>query len=166
VIDQKPPTDENPYASPQSQDLVKQEYGEVKVFSTKGRMGRVRYIVNSVGLNLLIGIISGVLGDVAVYLGYGLQIAVNLMLTIQRCHDFDSSGWWSLFGLIPLVNLFFWFKAGTVGPNRFGNQTPPNGTLSIIIAIFFPVLIVVGIVAAIAIPAYQQYAKRAVMESK
>jgi uncharacterized membrane protein YhaH (DUF805 family) len=170
VATAQPQIDDNPYASPQAKELVNQEYDEVKVFAVKGRMGRVRYIVNSLGLNLLIGfvigLLSALLGESVVYLGYAIQIAANLMLTIQRCHDFDSSGWWAVFGLIPVINLFFWFKAGTPGPNRFGNQTPPNTMLSTIIAVIFPALMVVGIFAAVAIPAYQDYAKRAVMDTK
>jgi len=49
---------------------------------------------------------------------------VIYMQVIKRCHDIDLSGWFSLFSLIPFVNLFFGlymtFKKGTDGTNRFG----------------------------------------------
>jgi len=83
------------------------------------------------------------------------------MLTIQRCHDFNTSGWLSLLVLVPLVNLIFWFIPGTDGPNRYGAPTPPNSTLVVVAACAVPVLVfVAGILAAIAIPAYQDFTLR------
>ena len=47
--------DRNPYAAPQT-NVTRgdgpEEYGEIKVFSASGRLGRVRYIGYSVGLEL------------------------------------------------------------------------------------------------------------------
>jgi uncharacterized membrane protein YhaH (DUF805 family) len=43
--------------------------------------------------------------------------------TIRRFHDRNKSGWYSLFMLIPLVNIFFSFYlffAPSVEPNKFG----------------------------------------------
>jgi uncharacterized membrane protein YhaH (DUF805 family) len=46
------------------------------------------------------------------------------VVTAQRCHDLDLSGWMVLLTLIPIVNLIFWlvtlFVPGTAGPNRYG----------------------------------------------
>lgn len=150
------------------------EYGEIKVFSATGRIGRIRYIGYSVGLTLvfgaLLGIIAGFLKGglgagiavtVIMAVGYLAMMVVTALLTIQRAHDFNSSGWISLLVLIPLVNLIFWFAPGTAGENRFGRQTPPNGIGTILLALIMPLVIVLGIVAAIAIPAYQAYVEKA-----
>jgi uncharacterized membrane protein YhaH (DUF805 family) len=48
----------------------------------------------------------------------------GLAVAVRRLHDLDSSGWWILLFLIPLVGaiiLIVWFcTKGTDGPNRFG----------------------------------------------
>jgi Tfp pilus assembly protein FimT len=50
---------------------------------------------------------------------------------------------------------------GTQGTNRFGDPPPPNTTGVILLALVLPLVLVAGILAAIAIPAYQNYAERA-----
>jgi hypothetical protein len=90
---------------------------------------------------------------------------ISVLLAIQRLHDFDASGWWSLAMLVPLLNLVLTiallFAPGTSGTNRYGPQTPPNSTRVTVLAALFPLIFVTGIVAAIAIPAYQEYSARA-----
>jgi hypothetical protein len=88
-------------------------------------------------------------------------VVIGFMLTIQRCHDFNMSGWLSLLMLVPLANLIFLIIPGTDGPNRFGGPTPPNTIGVLILAWLFPAIAAIGIVAAIALPAYQDYQKRA-----
>jgi uncharacterized membrane protein YhaH (DUF805 family) len=83
------------------------------------------------------------------------------MLTIQRCHDFNASGWLSLLILIPLANLIFIIIPGTDGPNDYGGPTPPNSVGVLIVAWLLPVMFFVGIIAAVTLPAYQDYTKRA-----
>lgn len=162
----------NPYASPRANvaDFEgDQEYGEIKILSAQGRLGRVRYIGYSTGLTflvaLLVGVAAAAAGPAAVVVvtvvGYIAIFAVSILLTIQRAHDFDSSGWLSLLVFVPLVALVFWFIPGTRGENRFGKRPPPNSVGAIILACVLPLIVVVGIVAAIAIPAYQDYAQRA-----
>ena len=163
----------NPYQTPQSEVAGgPEEVQPVRVFATSGRIGRVRYIAYSIGLSMLIGLVAGIvsaiaarlIGDAAnafTLLGWAAIVAISIMLTIQRCHDFNTTGWLSLLGLIPLVNLIFWFIPGTDGPNRFGAKTPPNSVLTVIAACIVPTMVVIGILAAIALPAYQEYVKRA-----
>jgi uncharacterized membrane protein YhaH (DUF805 family) len=164
----------NPYTTPKANvtDPV-EEYGEVKVFSASGRLGRVRYIGYSVGLTVLISIVAGFLtAALGAFAGKGAAASImvacyvaifviSFMLTIQRAHDFNSSGWFALLVLIPLVNLIFWFIPGTDGENRFGRKTPPNGIGVILLACIIPFVFVIGILAAIAIPAYSDYVHRA-----
>jgi len=164
----------NPYQAPAAAVTdAAERYQQVNVFSVSGRIGRVRYIGYSVGLSLLFGIVIGVLSSalaaagaaagvaVVAVLGYLGMFIVMFMLTIQRAHDFNTTGWLSILVLIPLVNLIFWFIPGTDGENDYGAPTPPNSTLAIIAALIVPIIAIVGILAAIAIPAYQGYVKRA-----
>jgi uncharacterized membrane protein YhaH (DUF805 family) len=158
----------NPYDAPKS--AVQPDAGEtrpVRVFSISGRIGRVRYIAYGIGFYFLIGILGAIVGfaldeSVGIVLMWVGLLVIGFMLTIQRCHDFNTSGWLSLLVLLPLINLVFWFIPGTDGPNRYGPPTPPNGVGAIILVCVVPVLLVVGgILAAVAIPAYQDYTHRA-----
>jgi uncharacterized membrane protein YhaH (DUF805 family) len=156
----------NPYAKPNAAVAeASEEYQEVKVFSTSGRIGRVRYIAYGMGIYFLLAIVaaalSAVLGAFGGVIAWIAIMVVGFMLTIQRCHDFNTTGWLSLLMLVPFVNLIFWFIPGTDGPNDYGAKTPPNGTGVIIAALIIPIIFVGGILAAIALPAYQQYQQRA-----
>jgi uncharacterized membrane protein YhaH (DUF805 family) len=167
----------NPYQTPTAPvaDQAAEEFSEVRIFSAAGRLGRVRYIGYSVGMTLVFYAVIGagmglsaatgttLLGGIIAIVGViGLLIG-GVLLTVQRCHDFDTSGWLSLLLLVPVAPLLFWVVPGTKGPNRFGSPTPPNSTGVVVLALILPLLFVVGILAAIAIPAYQGYAHRASM---
>ena len=164
----------NPYAAPQTNvaraDGV-EEYGEIKIFSASGRIGRLRYIGYTAGLTFLIAIVIGIavaatasspsVALLVTLAGYAAIIVVSFLLTIQRSHDMNTTGWLSLVSLIPLVNLLFWFVPGTVGENNYGKPPPPNTTGVIVLACILPLVFIIGILAAIAIPAYQDYTIRA-----
>lgn len=158
----------NPYSAPkvniQAPLASDGEPHEVRIFAIAGRIGRVRYIGYTIGLSFLIMFAGSILG--ALTFGIGLVIAyiallvMQIMLTIQRCHDFNTSGWLAILALIPLVGLIFWFIPGTDGPNNFGNKTAPNSTATTVLACIVPIVII-GVLAAVAIPAYQGYVERA-----
>lgn len=165
----------NPYAAPQANvaraDDV-EEYGEIRVLSPRGRIGRVRYIGYSMGLSLVVLLVAGMAAGVASFasadaavlvglFGYVALIAVQFLLSIQRSHDLNVTGWLSLISLIPLGVLVFWFVPGTRGENDYGKPPPPNTTGAIVLACLLPFVVVGGIMAAIAIPAYQDYTIRA-----
>src|SRR4249920_437300 len=138
----------NPYAKPTAAVAeVAEQYQEVKVFSTSGRIGRVRYIAYGVGIYLLFGILGAllgyVIGNAGMVIAWIAIMVVGFMLTIQRCHDFNTTGWLSLLILVPLVNLIFWFIPGTDGDNDYGAKTPPNGVGVIIGACIIPIVFVV-----------------------
>ncbi|MFM9885247.1 MAG: DUF805 domain-containing protein [Burkholderiales bacterium] len=165
----------SPYIAPRANvaRAETEEYGEIKVFSASGRIGRIRYIGYSVGLMLLFAAVLGVIAPIAgpiagpiaagvvTVIGYVLMMVVMFLTTIQRAHDFNTSGWISLLVLVPLVNFIFWFIPGTDGENEYGLKTPPNGVGVTILAMIMPVVFVTGILAAIALPAYSDYVKRA-----
>ena len=140
---------------------------EVSVFSVSGRIGRARYMAYGVALYLIViavvmlGAMLGGLGIVLMVVAYLAALVLGFMLTIQRAHDFNWSGWASLLLFVPLVQLLFLFVPGTDGENRWGPPTPPNGVLVLIGAWMIPVVFVLGIVAAIALPGYQDYQNRA-----
>ena len=169
-------TTNNPYAPPTArvQDIHNtSETQPIKLWSAQGRMGRLRWVgwsvlgslailpVAFIGGNL--GAASGSEGVTYALLGvaYIAYVVFYALLTIQRCHDLDWSGWMALIVLIPLVGLVFMFMRGTPGRNRFGAPPPPNPRgMGWIVAV--PVLLfVVGIVAAISLPAYQSYVMKA-----
>lgn len=169
----------NPYAPPRAAvadvDIEDDtdEVQEVKVWSAQGRVGRLRYLAHMIGAYLLTVAISFVLGFIVGAAGFPEVAAVFgvipliayfvffFLKTIQRSHDMGWSGWTSLIALIPLVGLIWVFKGGTSGRNEYGAPPPPN-TLGVkILALMFPVIALIGILAAIALPAYQGYVKRA-----
>jgi uncharacterized membrane protein YhaH (DUF805 family) len=160
---------QNPYGAPRAAvgDRTEQ-YQPVRILAVSGRIGRARYVVYSIVLSMLLMLIAGVataflgpLGMAVLVVAYIAMIVISIMLTIQRSHDFNMSGWFSLLALVPFVNLMFWFIPGTDGPNRFGAKTPPNSTAVMIGLWIIPAIFVLGIVAAVSVPAYQDYVKRA-----
>jgi type IV pilus assembly protein PilA len=94
-------------------------------------------------------------------LGYVAIIVIQFLLTIQRAHDMNVSGWLSLIILIPLAVLVFWLVPGTRGENDYGKPPPPKTAGVIVLACLAPLLSIGGILAAIAVPAYQDYTIRA-----
>jgi uncharacterized protein DUF805 len=133
----------------------------------------VRYLAYSVGVSLLayicMAVVVGVsavghisaLAPLAIAVGGVVIVIVSVLLTIQRCHDFNTSGWLALLLIVPLAPLLFLLIPGTQGANRYGAPPPPNSTGAVVLALIVPVVFVVGILAAIAIPAYSDYTHRA-----
>ena len=174
----------SPYQPPRSPitPTAPTQFGEIKVLSAQGRLGRVRYIGYSIGIGILINIVAALVGGLATLLGGSgdtaewltgggivilalAALVISILLAIQRLHDFNASGWWSALTIVPLANLIFYLvlliMPGVPGPNRFGDPPPPNTTGVIILASLLPLIFVIGIIAAIAIPAYQSYIERA-----
>jgi len=178
----------NPYSMPQSEltEPASNETYMPKFFAINGRIGRVRYLAYSFGAGLLMmpvifvlmagagmfAVASGGrsaaagLGMFSMFLIWGLSIAVGVILARRRLHDLGKTGWLSVLILIPLVGFFFWlwmvFGPGDAQSNEYGPPPAPNTTGVIILGWALPVLIVLGgILAAISIPAYQQYVQKA-----
>ena len=155
-------------------DVGGSTFQPVRLWPPSGRLGRLRFLAYGVGLYIVFGVAAFAFGVVGAlfahdssfilvigYLGIAVYLAASVVLIVQRSHDMNLSGWWSFAAMIPLVGLVWIFKGGTPGINRFGAPPPPNGIGVRIVALAFPVLALIGIVAAVALPAYQQYTLRA-----
>jgi len=171
---------DNPYQTPSGQlsndnDLA---FGEVSFFNPSGRINRLRYWAHGMSMALLFYAIMAVgfvfisvlgvafIGWTIIVIAYISLLVYSFILVIQRLHDLNKTGWMSLLMLVPFANIYLFviviFFKGTAGRNNYGLQTPPNKTWHWIMAFSFPVLIfVIGILAAVSIPAYQKYVERA-----
>ncbi|WJN60096.1 DUF805 domain-containing protein [Pseudomonas sp. SO81] len=166
----------SPYSTPKSEvgDAMP-EYGELKVFTVNGRIGRVRYLGWSMALMLIAllgyGIAAGAMavspivgGILMIPLVIG-GVVVSVMIGVQRLHDIGWSGWLWLLNFVPVVGSVFALLMlvipGTQGANRYGPPPPPNSGGVIALAWSLLLVPILGILAAISIPAYQEYVDRA-----
>ena len=109
------------------------------------------------GLPLIAMLMFGVVYITFLYLSF--------VFTIRRLHDRNQSGWLSLLVIVPLINLFFMIylfcAKGTTTTNSYGPPRMTQGwekVLGWIYILLIPLSFVSGIIAAIAIPAYQDAA--------
>jgi uncharacterized membrane protein YhaH (DUF805 family) len=122
-------------------------------------------------------IIDGVIGSFNSEAGIGLlggiySLAVLIpfiAVSVRRLHNTNRSGWWLFIELIPLIGtlvlLIFMVQDSQQSDNQYGlNPKPGNegGSDLVVVAVAAIVFIVViGILTAIAVPAYQDYVERA-----
>jgi hypothetical protein len=88
---------------------------------------------------------------------------------VRRLNDMTVSGWLILLMFVPLANfvmaLAMLFVPGSDGDNRYGPAPTPNGG-GLIAALVIMLLVMVGwigMISAVALPAYQDYVERAQM---
>lgn len=163
----------NPYQAPAAQVAdINPQYSDLWVYTMEGRLGRLRYLAYSFGLSVVIqliatitvGLASVIPGDIGAILTMIIMIVAYIMLLvtsffilIKRIHDVNRSGWLLLLLLVPLINIFFGlymlFARGTDGENNFGPPPPPNSRGVVIAAFVLIGLFVLGIAAAILVPA-------------
>jgi len=152
--------------------------------SPSGRFGRLSYLgwnmLMSFSILIIIGIIaafspglladpttmtgSSMLATVLIGVAYIVLLYFSFVFTIRRLHDRNHIGWLSLLILVPGINLVFIlyliFAKGDDRSNQYGPRRNTKGwekVLAWIYILIFPL----AILAAIALPAYQDYVTRA-----
>lgn len=169
--------DANPYSTPDaSLDAGRDEASyQPKIFSFRGRMGRMRYLAYNAGANLvmlaaLVPLSGGMAGLAAVPdLGsvFGMiYIVANIagfiiaiMWGKRRLNDLNRTGWLMFLLIVPLVNLLLIIYlicfSGSEGSNNYG---PPAVANTLGVKILGSLLIImfalgfIGVLAAIIIP--------------
>ena len=176
----------NPYNAPTAEmaDMEDQGTYDPKMFAVSGRIGRLRYLAYTWCAFILLYFVLGILAAImipmlmrgggqpspAIFAFFALIyipiFAIGFIYAKRRLNDLDQSGWLSLLILVPFINalfgLYLLFAPGTEGPNRFGPAPSKNSNAVIwLIVIVFVGFFGIGILAAISIPAYQNYVKKA-----
>lgn len=172
--------EDNPYSSPSSDpqsDEFVEEYTP-KLFEWSGRIGRLRYVTYGFATYLLCSLGIGVLAAVLGGPGSGSTVIISIpilavgvfmlvafvVLAKRRLHDFDASTWILVLYFVPVINFFLalalLFMPGTNGPNSYGPK-PTKNPGYMWFGLLLPLIMFTGILAAIAIPAYQDYMIRA-----
>ena len=168
-------TDDNPYSTPDAElGGGQSELYTPSIFSFSGRIGRLRYLAYGMGSYILLmlamiplvgmsaltggepamsGISMAIMGVI-----YVVMLVLAVMFAKRRLNDLNRSGWWFLLFIIPLVNLlltiYIMFFPGTEGDNNFGPAPTANSLGVQILGWMMPAMIVVGVLAAIAIPQF------------
>lgn len=179
----------NPYQAPdadlsQNPEMLGQDTSSV--FSIKGRFGRLSYLAWSLVMTVVVWLamlVMSIIAGVAMGNGGGGEAGplivgfLSILVAIggawfgivfggRRLHDMNLSAWWLLLMLVPIVSFIFilvlWFAPGKDVDNRFA---PPRETpgWEKVVGWLFPLAIVafIGLMSAVAIPAYQQYLEEA-----
>ncbi|WP_277373761.1 DUF805 domain-containing protein [Pseudomonas sp. AA-38] len=157
----------SPYAPPRA-DVAENlpQFGELKVLSLSGRIGRVRYLGWYMAMLLcmlpgtLLAINFGTFSSTLFIIIFTLMVVGILVfsfcLVVQRLHDMGWSGWLWLLFFVPLVgtvmSLLMLIVPGTQGVNRYGPPPPPNSTSVTVLAWLVLLLPIIGIAAAISLP--------------
>ncbi len=104
-------------------------FGKYAVFN--GRSSRSEYwwwtLFAIIGY-VVFAVVDSIIGTYPLlYLLWALATFLpGLAVTVRRLHDIDKSGWWILFGFVPLIGaimLIIWYVGrGTDGSNRFGED--------------------------------------------
>jgi len=170
-----PPPDtttyQSPYAPPQARvgDNLP-AFGQLKAFTTNGRIGRLRYLAWSIVLMFVTLPVAGAIfafamGAAAASLNTAIVIGVvlggaaliafvifSVQIAVQRLHDIGWSGWLWLLTLVPFVGSLFpfvlMFCPGNSGANQYGAPPPPNSTAVKVLAVLSVVFgVIVGIAA-------------------
>ncbi len=162
-----------------------ENYSTEPALSVKGRFGRLSYLgwhfllsFTAIIVGFLVLLILSVFSNNNTHLfenigmGFGLLLLVAylvflyfiVIIGIRRLHDLNRTGWLCLLLIVPLVNIIFGlymlFARGTDGANDYGlpHETQPWEKFCAWLSILLiPAL---GVLAAISIPAYQDYVKK------
>lgn len=152
----------SPYAPPLSRlGTPEPEVGQLKVFTSKGRIGRLRYLAWQLVIALLAvpllfwafrSAASSPLLGLPLIAATGIVLTVtSIQISIQRLHDMNRSGWLLLLYLVPaigsLIPLLLALAPGNRETNRYGPPPPPNSVTVKLLAPLWLMLLLVGLLA-------------------
>ena len=127
---------------------MKQDTLAKLLFSAKGRINRQKFLFAVIGWVALImvmmvissiftvmamnpdassfwSVMAGLFGIINIVI-YIAMMYSSIALQIKRWHDLDRSGWFTLLGFLPIVNLIYavyvYCVKGTTGDNQFGKD--------------------------------------------
>jgi uncharacterized membrane protein YhaH (DUF805 family) len=152
---------------------------EAKMMQLHGRIGRIRYLAYLFGSYVLVIALTALLSialssaslallSLAPIFSIILYFVSIIIFGRRRLNDLGHSGWLMLLLFIPFVNIVFGlyiiFASGSKTSNDYGPPPNPTPTLVTIGGLILPIVFIVGILAAVALPAYQQYQMKAKAE--
>lgn len=160
------------YDTPSSDVTQSYETHNPPLFSASGRMGRLRYLAHSMWVTMLIMAVAILLGVfTGIEEGSGLDLVltiaslgalvIQILFAIKRVHDMNWPGLAAVITVVPLVNFLLLLWPGTKGPNKYGLPPGPNTGGIIAGALIIPFIFIFGVLAGIAVPAYNDYTARA-----
>ncbi len=178
----QPPSQEyNPYNTPTADMQEWEEYGDYHTepfYSRHGRIGRLRYMAYSLVMTVIcyaiiapismaIALLEPIIGNISfILIIFIIPMAfyAGFVPIVRRLNDLNHNGWFSLLMLIPYLNVLFGlyliFAPGDEGYNDYGAPAEPPSLRVKIVAFLMPVIAILGILAAIVLPAYQDYVLR------
>ena len=83
-----------------------------------------------------------------------LTFIPTISIRVRRMHDIGRSGWWII---VPIMNIIYLFYPSVSDEREIKKQSP----FFIVLIVLLCLLPIIGILAAIAIPQYQNYAIKA-----
>jgi uncharacterized membrane protein YhaH (DUF805 family) len=175
-------SDQNPYSAPDaSLETEQAEAYQPKIFTFEGRIGRLRYLAYGIGMTLILMVVFMPLmgGSMAFSGPGGMSIIVMILMGIfylaaiilsfgfakRRLNDLNRAGWWMLLFFVPIANIlitiYLIFFPGSNEANHYGPPPVANSLGVKILGSLLPVIFVLGIIAAVAVPEYQNYLTQA-----
>ncbi|ASK34276.1 DUF805 domain-containing protein [Alloalcanivorax mobilis] len=160
-----------------------------RIMQASGRLGRVRYVVYAMTISLLVYVAIGVVGALVgmlssepgplIYVvgllamvGGVFATVMSIIYGIRRLNDINASGWLILLLFVPIANfviaLILFFVPGSKGANKYGVKPTANsgGLIAALVVLLVLTVAWIGVMAAVAVPAYQDYVQRAQFESQ
>ncbi|MCY1396832.1 hypothetical protein D3C76_315430 [compost metagenome] len=154
----------SPYAPPQASfEQPSGHFGELKVFSIDGRIGRLRYLAWTLALLAIViaamGVLTLIFPQAPLISGVLMVVAgicfltISIQFSVQRLHDLGWSGWLWLLNLVPLVSSVFAIALlalpGNAGANRYGLPPPPNSAAVKLLAWMWVLLFALAIASGL-----------------
>lgn len=165
----------NIYAAPTADLTDEASTSETIFLAMNGRIGRVRWIAYMSAMYLLVSVALVVLAlagqgspqfqKTIPLISMLLTFAGFVLVSRRRLQDLDMGNLALVLSVIPFINLYFFFmmifKRGDDFRNEYGPVPAPNNRSVLLLAWILPGIMMIGIVAAIALPAYQNYVTKA-----